>query len=243
MQADSFANRVLGNLSVNAVARLRLRPVTFAMNRQLEFPHDPINHVYFLESGLASMTTRFRDGTLFQVELFGDESIIGATALMGSRKSFNYIYTQIQGHGWASTIENARNEFALGSEFQALVLGCVQSHFIMATQSVGCRCKHSINERLARWLLIYRDRTHSDKFQMSHESLAEVLGCVRPTISVAAGLLRRDQLITYRRREFMILDVEGLETRSCECYRAVRDHLANLAEFDDGSATVHAEMT
>jgi CRP-like cAMP-binding protein len=243
LHADSFTNHILGNLSVNALARLQLRPVTFAVNKRLEVPGDPIKHVYFLESGLASMATRFRDGTLFQVELFGDESIVGATALMGTRKSFNYIYTQIQGHGWSSLIDNARKEFACGAAFQSLVLGCVQSHFVMAAQSVGCRSKHNINQRLARWLLIYKDRTHSNTFQMSHEALAEILGCVRPTVSVAAGLLRSDQLIAYRRREFTILDVEGLEARSCECYRAVRDHLANVSEFDDGKATVDPECS
>jgi CRP-like cAMP-binding protein len=160
--------------------------------------------------------------------------VIGISALMGSKRSLNRVYTQIQGHGYSSTVELARREFALGGRFQMLALSYVQAQLLQAMQSAGCNAKHEVEQRLARWLLICADRAHETSYRMSHEFLAHMLGSSRPTVSLAAKILKQEKLIEYKRGVIQILDVKGLEKRSCECYRVIKDHLDNYAEFESG---------
>jgi CRP-like cAMP-binding protein len=232
LHSSGFKNTLLKALDEGIIARLRLQPVTFKLKHEIENPGDPIDHLYFLEEGMASMTTTFKDGSQVEVGMFGYESVIGVSALMGTKESLNRVYTQIAGHGYACHVEDARREFRLGGNFQFLALRYVQAQLIQAMQSAGCNAKHSFEHRLARWLLLCADRTHIDTFKMSHEFLADMLGGHRPTISTAAGILKRKGLIEYSRGEIRILDVPGLTKASCECYLIIKDHLDNYAEFD-----------
>ena len=120
------------------------------------------------------------------------------------------------------------------AQFHHLALRYAQAQLTQATQSAGCNAKHELDERLARWLLLCSDRAHSDTLMLSQESIADLLGSARPTVSIAAGLLKSRGLIDYHRGTIHILDRPGLEERSCECYRVVKDHLDNYAEFDTG---------
>jgi CRP-like cAMP-binding protein len=236
MLTATYKNSLLRTLDEEVVARLRLEPVDFEVGHELEFPGNPIDHLFFVEEGMASMTTTFEDGSQVEVGTFGYEGIIGVSALMGAKRSLNRIYTQIAGHGYSSPVEAARREFRLCGAFQSLALRYVQTQLIQATQSVGCNAKHQVDRRLARWLLICADRAHSNTFKMSHEFLADMLGSSRPTVSLAAEILKRSNLIEYRRGTIRILDAMGLEMRSCECYRVIKNHLDNYMEFDSGIA-------
>src|SRR5580704_7464612 len=113
-RAEPFKNALLNALGAEVIARLHLRPVTFELEYEIEFPGNAINSLYFLEDGMASMTTTFKDGSQVEVGMFGYKSVIGVSALMGSKRSLNRVYTQIAGHGYASPVERARTEFALG---------------------------------------------------------------------------------------------------------------------------------
>jgi len=230
--AAKFKNTLLNALDAEIIARLRLTPITFELKHELEYPHRPLTHLYFVESGMASMTSTFKDGSQVEVGTFGFESIIGVSALMGAKKSMNRVYTQIAGHGYSCTVENAKKEFKLSGNFQYLTLRYVQAQLDQATQSVGCNAKHLIEPRLARWLLICSDRSNSDTFKMSHELLADMLGGTRATMTIAAGNLKRKGLIRYSRGVIKILDFHGLEKRACECYGIIKFHLKNYAEFD-----------
>ena len=232
LHANGFRNTLLKALDEEIIARLRLQPVKFEVKHEIEYPDDPINGLYFLEVGMASMTTTFKDGSQVEVGMFGHESVIGVSALMGTRKSLNRVYTQIAGHGYTCHVEAARREFRLGGNFQALALRYVQSQLIQAMQSAGCNAKHNFEQRLARWLLICADRSHSNTFKISHKFLADMLGGGRPTISTTAGRLKRKGLIDYTREEIRILDVPGLTKASCECYLIIKDYLDNYTKFD-----------
>jgi CRP-like cAMP-binding protein len=227
-----FKNTLLTAMHASTVARLRLAPVQFELKHEMEYPHRPIKNLYFLESGMASMTATFRDGSQVEVSTFGYESVVGISALMGARKSMNRVYTQIAGHGYACAVETAREEFNRGGDFQCLALRYVQSQLDQATQSIGCNAKHTFEPRLARWLLICSDRSHSNTFRMSHELLADMLGGTRATVTIAAGALKAKGLINYTRGVITILDARGLEENACECYSVIKGHLKNFAEFD-----------
>jgi CRP-like cAMP-binding protein len=227
-----FKNTLLRALDDDTIARLKLRRISFDLRHEIEYPRHPIKHLFFLESGMASMTTTFSDGSQVEVGMFGYESVIGISALMGTRKSLNRIYTQIAGDGYYCSIDAAKREFRLNGRFQALVLRYVQAQLDQATQSIGCNAKHTFQRRLSRWLLLCADRANSDTFRMSHDLLADMLGGTRATVTLAAGALKRKSLIQYSRGIIQILDRKGLEQNACECYIVVKDHLKNYAEFD-----------
>jgi len=228
----TFTNTLLRALDEDTVTRLGLRPIEFKLRQEIEYPRRPIKNLYFLESGMASMTATFSDGTQVEVGMFGYESVIGVSALMGARKSLNHIYTQIAGHGYYCSTDAARREFRSEGRLRTLVLRYVQAQLDQATQSIGCNAKHTFERRLARWLLLCADRVHSLTFRMSHDLLADMLGGTRATVTLAAGVLKRKNLIEYHRGVIHILDRAGLEANACECYVVVKDHLKNYAEFD-----------
>jgi CRP-like cAMP-binding protein len=230
----TYKNTVLKALDRDVLQRLALRPITFELEHEIEFPGQAIEHVFFVEVGMASMTTTFRDGSQVEVGMFGYESIIGVSALMGTKRSLNRVYTQIAGSGYSSPIEVARTEFNRGGRFNLLALRYVQAQLVQAIQSAGCNATHSLEQRLARWLLICADRAHSNTFKMSHEYLSAMLGSTRSTVSLTAALLKQQKLIDYTRGVIRIHDAIGLEKRACECYHVIKDHLDNYAEFDSG---------
>jgi len=232
--AGSYNNALLKALDSDIVARLHLRRVEFELEHEFEFPGTLIEHLYFIETGIASMNTTFRNGSQVEVGMFGYKSVIGVSALMGTKRSLNRVYTQIAGRGYICPIEGARREFALGGQFQRLALGYVQAQLVQVTQLAGCNAKHNFEQRLARWLLICADRAQCDTFHMSHEFLSDMLGSSRSTMSITAAQLKRDKLIDYTRGTIRILDKTGLEQRACECYWAVEKYLDNFAQYDGG---------
>jgi CRP-like cAMP-binding protein len=213
--AGTYKNSLLKALGPEIVERLCLHPVTFALLREIEFPGNPIENLFFVEEGMASMTTTFKDGSQVEVGMFGYGSVIGVSALMGTKRSLNRVYTQIPGFGYSCPVEAARREFEMGGVFQKLALRYVQAQLVQAVQSAGCNAKR-------------------DTFEMSHDFLADMLGSARPTLSIAAGVLKNEGLIEYSRGVIRILDGPRLENRACECYHIIKDHLDNYAEFDSG---------
>lgn len=176
------------------------------------------------------MTTSFHDGSEVEVGLFGYESVIGMSALMGTNRSRNRIYMQLAGRGFCSPLKAAGKEFELCGRFQHLALRYVQTQLTQATQFAGCNAKHQIKERLARWLLLCADRAGSESFAISHVFLADMLGSTRPTVSVAAAALKRSGLIKYSRGVIHIFDRKALERKACECYRVVEQQSDNDME-------------
>src|SRR6195952_3592995 len=156
-----FSNSLLNALDADAVKRLHLVPVSFELMHEIEFPGCSIEHLFCVQEGMSSMTTTFEDGSQVEVGMFGYESVIGVSALMGTRRSLNRIYTQIAGCGFVTTIEHARREFALNGEFHHLCLRYVQAQLLQAMQSAGCNARHDVDQRLCRWLLLCADRAHA----------------------------------------------------------------------------------
>ena len=232
--AVRYANKVLQNLPGDVLARLRLRPVQLPLRREIEFPGQTIGHLFFLESGVASMTTTFKDGSQVEVGLFGLESILGVSALMGTLRSLNRIYAQLSGHGYMSPIAAARAEFQLGGVFQTAALRNAQAQFNQTAQTAGCNAKHDVQQRLARWLLLCGDRSGSNSLAVSQDFIATMLGVRRMSANVALNNFRELGLIDSLRGNIRILNTKGLEAQSCECYQILKQHLNNAAEFNRG---------
>ena len=233
MQDSGYKNSILRRLPPDMIERLSLSFVEFELGHEIEFPGNPIENLIFVEEGMASMTTTFTDGAQVEVGMFGFESIIGASALMGTKRSLNRVYTQVAGCGYKCPLRAGRLEFERGGLFQKLALRYVQAQLVQTAQSAGCNAKHPLEQRLARWLLITADRVHKTSFFMPQEFLADMVGSTRSTVSRVAGTLKEEGLIEYGRGQMTLLDVPGLQRRSCECYLTIKEHLESYSDFAD----------
>jgi CRP-like cAMP-binding protein len=235
MQNSGFKNSLLKSLAPEIIDRLRLRRVAFKVGQDIEFPGKPVKHLFFVEEGMASQTVTLLDGSQVEVGMFGYESVTGVCSLMGNKQSLNRVYTQIEGYGYSCKYEVAKREFDSCGAFQSITLRYVQAQLLQVMQSAACNAKHEVEQRLARWLLLCADRTHTHTLKLSQEFIAHMLGIGRPSVSVAAAVLKNENLIDYKRGTIRIVDIAGLERRSCECYRAIKNHLDNYTEFDSGT--------
>ncbi len=235
MPASPFRNTLLQRLDAKTIQCLELQPVQLPLLHALEVVGRKINSIFFLEQGIGSMTTSFENGSQVETSMFGYESAIGLSGLMGVRRSLNNVFMQLAGHGYISPIEAALSEFRRNGNFQILALRYVQVQLTLSIQSTACNAMHTYEQRLARWLLICCDRARQNHLEMAQEFVAQMLGSTRSTVSIAAAHLKAKGLIDYRRGSIQVLDLKGLEAEACECYRVVRTHLENLSEFDPGS--------
>ena len=208
---QTFKNLILRSLDAETIKRLMLKQVTFEVGHQLEVPGEPIREVYFVESGIASLTAGFSDGSQVEAGMFGYDSVIGVAGFMGVKRSLNRVYTQVPGSGYMCSVGAAQREFLRCGSFQRMTLRYVQMELLSAIQSAGCNAKHNMEQRLARWLLICAERAYTDTLQLSQEFLADMLGSTRASVTLAAGPLREEGLIDYRRGVIRILDRKGLE--------------------------------
>jgi CRP-like cAMP-binding protein len=236
MELGPFHNLILKNLDADTIRRLMLRKVELELRHPMEVPGEAITDIFFLESGIASVTTQFKDGFEVEAGMYGFESLSGISAFMGARESLNASYIQIAGHGYSCRIKRAAAEFDRGGEFRSLALRAVQAQFVQTMQSAGCNAHHDIEPRLARWLLLVAERTQTDTFALSHEFISTMLGARRSTVSIAAGSLKRRGLIEYTRTNIHIRDRKGLEAKACECYKVLRDYLRDHTQYDSGLA-------
>lgn len=231
--ADSpFKNTVLKHLPADSVERLQLSPLQLQGEHVMETPGSEIRKLYFIEEGCGSMTTMFKDGSQVEASLFGNEAVIGASALIGTKRSLNHIYMQIPGHGFISNIKVAAQEFRTCERFRDIVLRYVQAQLMQTAQTAGCNARHDAMQRMSRWLLLCADRVYSDELGLTHEFLGHMLGVRRSTASVTAEELQRRGYIDYSRGKIKILDRSGLEETACECYRVVKEHLENYHEVE-----------
>ncbi len=159
------------------------------------------------------MTTTFSDGAQVEVGMFGYESIIGISGLMGTKRSLHRVYTQIPGHGYSCLLETAHREFHLGGSFQALALRYVQAQLVQVTQSAGCNAQYDVDQRLARWLLICADRAHSTTLQ-NVPRISFLYARKLPTVSLRGGWhAERTRVIEYSRGLIHIPDLNDWKQR------------------------------
>jgi CRP-like cAMP-binding protein len=186
----------------------------------------PLSHIFFPDSGVVSVVAVYSDGSIIEMATIGREGCTAMQAVFGARTSSARLLVQIP--GGAAKMSRAAFTRTMGSmpSFRNLMYAYFQAFLDQVLVSVACNGAHSLKERLARWLLMMRDRGDDDALQISQTLLAEMLGVQRPTITNAAQELERAGLIVRGRRQVTILDRQGLVQASCECYRLVRARVA-----------------
>jgi CRP-like cAMP-binding protein len=185
-----------------------------------------LNHVFFPDSGVVSVVAVYSDGSVIEMATIGREGCTGVQAVFGAKSSSIRLLVQIPGS--AAKMSRAAFVRAMGSMpiFRSLMYAYLHAFLEQVMVSVACNGAHSLNQRLARWLLMMRDRGDEDALQITQSLLAEMLGVQRPTVTNAAQELERAGLIERGRRQVTILDRKGLTKASCECYQLVRKRLA-----------------
>ena len=186
----------------------------------------PLDHVFFPDSGVLSVVAVYADGSTIEMATIGREGCTGMQAVFGAKSSSIRVLVQIP--GTAAKISRAAFTRAMESmpSFRSLMHAYVQAFLEQVMVSVACNGAHSLKQRLARWLLMLRDRTDDDALPITQDLLAEMLGVQRPTITNAARELERAGLIERGRRQITILDRQALMKASCECYQLVRERTA-----------------
>jgi CRP-like cAMP-binding protein len=185
-----------------------------------------IDHVFFPNSGVISVVAVYADGNIIEMATIGREGFAGVQAFFGARRSSARLLVQIPGS--AAKMPRATFDRAMKSmpSFRGLMLAYVQAFLEQVLVSAACNGRHSLKERLARWLLMMRDRSDADVMPITQDLLAELLGVQRPSLTHAVAELEQAGLILRGRRQITILDREGLTKASCECYRLVRERTA-----------------
>jgi CRP-like cAMP-binding protein len=217
-------NRLLAALPRQEYQRLAryLEPVSLTFGQVLYEPAGRIAHVYFPCSGVISLLTVVGSSKAAEVGVVGNEGMVGGSAALGIHIS--HLRAVVQGAGTAVRITSSRLHKELrthGSWYRELFRS---THALMnqVAQTAACNQFHTVEARLARWLLATRDRVHSKNFHLTHEFLAHMLGVRRVGVSAAANKLQKRRLITYTRGNIQLLDAAGLEGTACECYGAVK---------------------
>jgi CRP-like cAMP-binding protein len=185
-----------------------------------------LEHVFFPDSGVVSAVAVYSDGRIIETATIGREGCTSVQAALGAKRSSVRLLVQIPGS--AHKMPRATFVRAMGTmpSFRNLMFAYVQAFLDQVLVSVACNGAHSLKERLARWLLMMRDRSDDDVLRITQGLLAEMLGVQRPTITNAVHELERDGLIESGRGQVTILDREALEVASCECYRLVRERVS-----------------
>jgi CRP-like cAMP-binding protein len=201
----------------------RLEPITLAFGEELYRPGEPIRHVYFPTDSLVTLLTLAEGHQALEVGLVGREGMLGIPLALGVSDS--PVRAMVQGSGMALRMTSAhfRNELQQSVLLQREVYRYTYELMVQLTQTAACNRFHRVEARLARWLLMTRDRVQSNQFHLTQDLLANMLGVRRVGVTKAAGALRQRKLISYNRGEISILDGEGLEAAACQCYQIVKD--------------------
>jgi len=186
----------------------------------------PLDHIFFPDSGVLSVVAVYADGSIIEMATIGREGCTGVQAVFGAKMSSVRLLVQIAGTASKmSRVAFIRAMEAIPS-FRNLMYSYTQAFLEQVMVSVACNGAHSLDQRLARWLLMMRDRSDDDVLPISQTLLAEMLGVQRPTITNIARELEREGLIIRGRRQVTILNRPGLTRASCECYQLVRTRVA-----------------
>ena len=185
-----------------------------------------LDHIFFPDIGVVSVVAVYANGSVIEMATIGREGCTAVQAVLGAKNSSVRLLVQIPGS--APKMSRAAFTRAMGSmpSFRNLMYAYAQAFLEQVLVSVACNGAHSLKERLARWLLMMRDRGDDDALQITQNLLAEMLGVQRPTITNAAHELERAGLIDRGRSQITILDRQGLMAASCECYQLVRARVA-----------------
>jgi CRP-like cAMP-binding protein len=217
------SNRILARLSRAEFASLdpHLEAVELPVKRVLETRKRRIDQVYFVESGFASVVADGSTKPSIEVGIIGREGMTGLGVILGNDRAAHNTYMQAAGSALKISAQDLRKADQESAALHRAILRYAQEFLLQTTSTVLANGRSKIEERLARWLLMARDRLTSDDLPLTHEFLGLMLGTYRPGVTKAVQMLEKEGLIGARRGGIRILDRKELEKRSNGTYVAL----------------------
>jgi len=231
-------NLFLSSLPAKEFAALRahLRTVDLPQGDILFDVGDAIHQVYFPHSGIVSLVVSLVSGDTIESAMIGRESLVGGSAGLNGQLSVCKAVVQIGGAASTLDAEWLRELAEKSPACRVTLFRHEQLILVQAQQSAACNATHTVEARLARWLLRSRDLQGSDDLMLTQEFLSQMLGVRRTSVSVVANTLQQAGFIRYKRGHIRILNLEGLSETTCECYQTVKTQADRLLNADNGIA-------
>jgi CRP-like cAMP-binding protein len=220
----NLQNHILSRLAPGDFRLLapELKPVVLKVPKQLEAPNRRIELVYFIENGVASVVVKGAGGRSIEIGIIGREGMTGLAVVLGNQRSPYETFIQIAGDGHSIGAGALRQAIEYSAQLHHSLLCYALEFQIQLAQTVFATGHSTIEERLARWLLMAYDRVDGDELHLTHEFLSLMLGVRRESVSHSLSLLQHDGLIDTRRSVIEVLDRGGLEKRSRDFYSKPR---------------------
>lgn len=212
-------NRILRRMAKDEILALEpfLTLIDLPLRTPLETRNKPIEFVYFLESGIASVVAGVRSQNA-EVGLIGREGVTGMAWLLGAEQSPHETFMQVGGRGYRIRVEDLSRVTAAHRAVEQMLLRYSQVLMVQTASTALCNARHKLEERLARWLLMAADRHDSNELTLTHEFLAVMLAVQRPGVTIGLKALVDRGLIALARRHITILDRKGLEQTTAGAY-------------------------
>jgi CRP-like cAMP-binding protein len=228
--AASTRNGFLASLSADDLEAIRphLRIVELAPERSLIELGKAIMQVYLPHSGGVSLVVELAAGERVEVAMIGRDSIVGASAALGIPVAVTNAIVLLPGTASVIDVDRFRAAAEQSAALRTTLVRHGQALFVQAQQTAGCNASHAVEARLARWLLRVRELAGSDRFTLTQELMAQMIGARRNSVSFVANMLQQSKYIRYSRGHVEILDLNGLNGLACECYGAVKAQYERL---------------
>ena len=183
-----------------------------------------LEFAYFPNRGLISLVVVMRDGKTAEAGIVGNEGFTGTLAAVGLGRSPLQTVVQITGDGFRVEVGALQNTLESMPNLQWILSRYAILRGMQVAQTAACNRLHDVKQRLARWLLMTQDRVDLASLPITHDFLATMLGTGRPSVSLAAGVLQKKELIEYQRGAVKIVDRKKLEESACECYGVIQQY-------------------
>ncbi len=227
---DALKNFLLAALSADefACVKSKLESVSFKLGDVLYESGDRMDYVYFPTTAIISMLYIMENGATAEIGVVGNDGLIGNALFMGGDTTTSRAIIQSAGGSFRMKAKDVKTEFALGGRFQELLLRYTQALMTQISQTAVCNRLHSLEQQLCRWLLLSHDRLDSNVLVMTHDLISNMLGVRREGVTLAAQKLAKRKLIKNVRGTITVIDRQGLEEASCECYKVVNNEYNRL---------------
>ncbi|KAM3098048.1 Crp/Fnr family transcriptional regulator [Phormidesmis sp. 146-12] len=229
-------NRLLAALPLKDYEQLipYLEAVALPIRTVLYREGEMIDWVYFPSDSMVSLVVIMEDGATAEVALVGKEGMIGVTTCLGNTIARNEANVQIADGAMRMSAHQLKIEFDRGGALQQLLLRYTELAFSHASRLAACNRLHTIEERLARWLLMVQDSMEIDQFPLTQEIISQMLGVRRSGVTLVIGVLQKAGIIQSSRGMVRICDRPALEAVACECYGVMRLEIDQLSSFRPG---------
>ncbi len=227
---SSFENHLLASLPDAELRRWlpHLERVEMPLGQVLYESGGTLSHVYFPTTAIVSLLYVMENGASAEIAVVGNEGIVGISLFMGGDSTSSRAVVQSAGLGLRLKAQTMKDDFNRAGPVLHLLLRYTQALITQMAQTAVCNRHHSLDQQLCRWLLLSLDRLQGNELVMTQELIANMLGVRREGVTQGALKLQQAGLISYARGHISVLDRDGLQKRSCECYAVVKKEYDRL---------------